>query len=78
MVDNISFSSGTLRTTLKTANVIPILKKDHIICNDYRSISLQSNISKIIEKLIHSKLTFFLTKNNVFHKKKLDSDAIVP
>ena len=34
MIANISFSSRTFPTTLKTANVIPIFKKDdHTICN---------------------------------------------
>ena len=32
--------------------------------------SLLSNISKIIEKLIHLKLNLFLTKNNVLYEKQ--------
>ena len=43
---NLSFSTGIFPTNLKTANVIPIFKKDyHTSCNSYRPISLLSNIS---------------------------------
>ena len=60
---NIPFSTGTFPSTLKTANVTPIYKKeDHTLCNNYRPISLLSNISKIIEKLVHIRLTKFLNK----------------
>ena len=54
LIANISFSTGTFPSTLKTANVIPIYKKeDHTLCSNYRPISLLCNISKIIEKLVH-------------------------
>ena len=60
LIANLSFSSGTFPNNLKIANVIPIFKKDdRTICNNYRPISLLSNISKIIEKLIHTRLTVF-------------------
>ena len=63
LIANIPFSTGTFPSTLKTANVIPICKKeDHTLCNNYRPISLLSNISKIIEKLVHIRLTKFLNK----------------
>ena len=59
LIANISFSTGTFPSTLKTANVIPIYKKeDHTLCNNYHPISLLSNISKIIEKLVHIRLNF--------------------
>ena len=58
---NLSFSTGIFPTNLKTANVIPIFKKDdHTSCNNYHPISLLSNKSKIIERLIHSCLMTFL------------------
>ena len=70
-IANLSFSSGTFLNNLKIANVIPIFKKDnHTICNNYHPISLLSNISKIIEKLIHNRLTMFLNKNNVLYERQ--------
>ena len=54
-IANLSFSSGTFLNNLKFANVTPIFKKDNrTICNNYHPISLLSNTSKIIEKLIHT------------------------
>ena len=46
LIANISFSTGTFHSALKTANIIPIYKKDdHTVCNNYCSVSLLSNIS---------------------------------
>ena len=43
----------------KTANVIPIFKKgNQRDWNKYKPISLQSNIGRIIEKLIHKRQIF--------------------
>ena len=71
LIANISFSTGTFPSTLKTLNVIPIYKKDdHTVCNNYRPISLLSNISKIIEKIVHKQLTKFLNKNPILYEKQ--------
>ena len=71
LIANISFSTGTFPSPLKTANVIPIYKKDdHTVCNNYRPISLLSNISKIIVKLVHKPLTTFLNKNAILYEKQ--------
>ena len=49
----------------KTAKVIPIFKKgDQQDCNNYRPISLLSNVGKIIEKLVHKHLFKFLNNND--------------
>ena len=51
---NKSFSTGCFPNIGKTAKVIPIFKTgSRLLCNNYRRISLLSNISKIIEKLMH-------------------------
>ena len=34
--------------------------------NNYRPISLLSNISKIIEKIVHDRLYMYLGNNNIF------------
>ena len=58
---NLSFTTGTFPTLLKTAKVIPIHKKDSKSnYTNYHSISLLSNLNKILEKLIHSRLSTFL------------------
>ena len=64
---NLSFNQGIFPNLLKIANVIPIHKKgDKLDCNNYRPISLLSNISKIYEKYMHTSLTNFLQVNKLF------------
>ena len=47
--------------------MIPVFKMgDKLEVNNYRPISLISNITKIIEKLIHRRLNSFLEQNNIF------------
>ena len=65
---NLSFSTGKFPSSLKTAKVILVFKKgDKLDCSNYRPISLIPNISKIIEKLIHSRLYLYLERNYVFY-----------
>ena len=60
---NLFFRIGKFPSCLKTAKVIPVLKKG----DNYRPISLISNISKIIEKLMHSRLyTYILSETMYF------------
>ena len=64
---NLSFNQGVFPNLLKITNVIPIHKKgDKLDCNNYRPISLLSNISKIYEKCMHTRLTNFLQINRLF------------
>ena len=65
---NISFSSGIYSNPLKTANVIPIHKKDsQLEGSNYRPIALLSNVDKILEKLMHRRLSNFLDKNKLIY-----------
>ena len=61
-----SMSTGSLPQDWTRANITPIFKKGdkHSPCN-YRSVSLTSLISTVIERLIHAKLNDFLIE----HKK---------
>ena len=48
--------------------VIPIFKSEsRVISNNYRPISILSNIGKIIEKLMHKRLYSFLETQNCFY-----------
>ena len=63
---NVSFNRGIFPNFLKVANVIPIHKKgEKLDSNNYRPISLLSNISKLFEKSMHIRLTSFLRKNKI-------------
>ena len=57
---NLSFSTGQHPDILKIAKTIPVFKKGSrlLVCN-YRPISLLSNLNKILEKLIFSRLYKF-------------------
>ena len=62
---NLAFETGIFPEILRTAKVIPFFKKgDQQNCDNYRPISLLSNLGKIIEKLIHKRLFKFLNNNN--------------
>ena len=64
---NLSFAQGKFPTILKIAKVIPVHKKgDKSECDNYRPISLISNISKLLEKLVHKRLYSFLEKEKLF------------
>ena len=70
---NLSFSSRSFPSNLKIPNAISIFKKDNrTIYNKYRLISLLSNISKIIDKLLNTRLTMSLKKHNVLCQIQFD------
>ena len=64
---NLSFKTGVFPPVLKTAKVIPIFKKySKLDYSNYRSISLLSNIEKILEKLMYRGLYTFLNNKNMY------------
>ena len=68
---NFLFSEGTFRNLPKFANIIPVFKKgDNLDYNNYRPISLISNIGKLIEKIVHKRLYSFLEKNSLLFKQQ--------
>ena len=68
---NLSFETEIFPDALKLARIIPIFKKGDLLqCNKYRPISLTSNISKIMEKLVHQRLCVFLENSNVPYDKQ--------
>ena len=67
---SLSFSKG-ISPSILTAKVIPIHKKDSKLkVSNYRPISLLSNIDKIFEKLMHTRLSEFLEKKQIFSYKQ--------
>jgi len=62
----LSLSTGCVPKKLKTAKIIPIFKSgDCLDMNNYRPISLLSIFSKILEKIVFSRLTNFLDSNSL-------------
>jgi len=62
------FSTATHPDKLKVAKVIPIYKKgSKLVPANYRPISLLSNINKLIEKLVFSRIFSHLQNNNLIY-----------
>ena len=82
---NLSFSIGKFPAMLKVVKVIPVFKKDsQLECCNYRPISLLSNIDKIIEELMYSRVIKFLDNCNSiypqqfgFRKNHSTNDALI-
>ena len=69
---NLSFNQDKFPSILKIAKVLAIFKKgDKLDADNYRPISLLSNLSKVIEKLMHKRLYYFLEKMKVFYPFQL-------
>ena len=65
---NLSFSQGNFPSLMKLANVCPIFKKkDKNLCENYRPISLLSNLSKLFERAIHNRIYEFLKTSDVLY-----------
>ena len=71
LLANISLDTSMFPNILKTANVTLTFKNyDPALCNNYRPISLLPNISKTFEKIIHARLSVFLSTNNIIYEKQ--------
>ena len=63
-----SFTSGVFPYALKIAKVVPVDKKDSKLeFSNYRPISLLSNLDKILEKLMYTRIFKFLNNDNLFY-----------
>ena len=65
---NSSFLEGVFPSTLKTAQVYTVFKKgERDLRENYRPISLLSNLSKLFERAMHSRVYgFFENANLIF------------
>jgi len=63
---SLSLSSGSVPSQFKIAKIVPIFKSgEKSNMDNYRPISLLSCFSKICEKIVANKLTFYLDLNNL-------------
>ena len=62
------FTSGVFPSALKLAKVIPLYEKDSKLdFSNYRPISLLSNLDKILEKLMYTRIDKLFNNNNLFY-----------
>ena len=74
-----SLSSGKLPKEWKMANVTPIFKKgSKTSANNYRPVSLTSQVVKILESLICSRIMQCLEDNNILTHYQHVSDPASP
>ena len=69
---NQSFKTGKFPQALKHVKVVPIFKNkgSPFKTENYRPISLLSNVDKILEKLVHKRMMQFLEKNKILHDRQ--------
>ena len=66
---NLSFESGIYIDKLKTSRVVPVFKEkgSNLSAENYRPISLLSNINKVFEKIMHERIYDYLEKQNLIY-----------
>jgi len=62
---NLSFETGHVPLQLKTAKITPIYKSGNDqLTDNYRPISILNVFSKVFEKIVHKRFSYFLENNN--------------
>ena len=68
---NLCIDKAIWPDALKSVDVIPLhISKEKHIANNYRPISLMSNITKVIEKIIHKRIITFINKCDILAKNQ--------
>ena len=66
---NLSLSKGVVPSELKIAKVIPLFKSgDPMQFSNYRPVSVLPVFSKVLERLMYSRLLSFINKNKLLYK----------
>jgi len=66
---NLSVQKGVFPEGLKTSRTVPIFKSgDPFLMDNYRPISLLSQLSKILEKIVSNQLVNHLDRNNILYE----------
>ena len=67
-----SLETGTFPSLLKTSKVVHVFnnKGSPLEVSNYRSISLLSNIEKIYEKIMYTRVTSFLDSQNLIYSRQ--------
>ena len=69
VIFNMSILNGNVPDAMKLVEVVTLHKnKDKMILNNYRPISLLTMISKILEKIIYSRIYKYMGDTNQFYK----------
>jgi len=65
---NLSFDKGVFPEQLKLSRVIPIFKKgSKMNMSNFRPISITNPLGKVLEKLMHTRMTSYLEKFNILY-----------
>ncbi len=68
---NNSLETGEVPKNMKLAKVVPIYKaKDKNVFNNYRPVSLLPCLSKILEKVVHKRIYYFLQLSDIFYNSQ--------
>jgi hypothetical protein len=63
---SLSLSTGIVPVQLKIAKVVPVFKAgDRSVMDNYRPISLLNAFSKVLERVVHNRLSAYLNINNL-------------
>ena len=66
---NLSIMNGVFPDILKTANIIPLFKKeDSMLFSNYRLVSLLCTLSKLLEKIMYNRVIDFLKEHDILFK----------
>ena len=68
---NLSFSTGLFPSDWKKACILPLSKARKLTTpSDTRPIAQLSELSKVIERIVHSQLVYFLEANSLLHLRQ--------